>query len=212
MQPNFPETVVKKLSAHYRNQKETMLEFSNPAELLVATMLSPQCTDRQVNNVTRVLFKKYKKFHDYAKADMKMLYSDLSGINFYKTKARHIRQAAQIVVSQFHGKLPRTLGELMILPGVGRKVANVVLTNGFGIVEGIAIDTHCITVANRLKLSRTRRPELIEKDLMRKLPKRDWRYVSNLFIALGRDTCKANKKECFRCILKNICPSSNAKK
>ncbi|MDE1869404.1 MAG: endonuclease III [Candidatus Micrarchaeota archaeon] len=211
MQQNFPETVMKRLMKHYGDQKEAMLHFSNPTELLVATMLSPQCTDKQVNNVTKVLFKKYKKFSDYANADMKALSKDLGGINFYKTKAKHVKKSANIVVKQFHGKVPRTIRQLMTLPGVGRKVANVVLTNGFGITEGIAIDTHCITVANRLRLARTRRPELIEKDLMRKIPKRYWLYASNLFITLGRDTCKSNRKECFRCVLKDICPSSNVK-
>ncbi|HVA82896.1 MAG TPA: endonuclease III [Candidatus Aquilonibacter sp.] len=211
MQQNFSETVMKRLMKHYGDQKETMLHFSNPTELVVATMLSPQCTDKQVNNVTKVLFKKYKKFNDYANADIKTLNKDLGGINFYKTKARHVRESANIVVKEFNGKVPRTIKELMTLPGVGRKVANVVLTNGFGITEGIAIDTHCITVANRLRLARTRRPERIEKDLMRKIPKRYWLYASNLFITLGRDTCKASKKECFRCVLKDICPSSNAK-
>lgn len=211
MNSNFPQTVIKRLMKKYDDQKETMLHFSNPTELVVATMLSPQCTDKQVNNVTKELFKKYKKFDDYAKADIRSLNFDLGGINFYKTKARHVREAARIINGRFNGKVPRTIEDLMSLPGVGRKVANVVLTNGFGLNEGIAIDTHCITVANRLKLTRTRKPEKIERDLTRKFPKRYWPYVSNLFIAIGRDTCKASKKECFRCVLKDICPSSNVK-
>jgi len=211
MQSDFPETVMKRLMKKYDDQRETMLHFSGPTQLLVATMLSPQCTDKQVNNVTEKLFEKYETFQDYANADIKELSADLSGINYYKTKAKHVKESSGMILEKFHGKIPRTLENLMALPGVGRKVANVVLTNGFGITEGIAIDTHCITVANRLRMARTRRPELIEKDLMRKIPKKYWLYVSNLFIALGRDTCKANKKECARCVLKDICPSSNAK-
>jgi len=211
MQSNFSETVMKRLMKRYDDQRDTMLHFSGPTQLLVATMLSPQCTDKQVNSVTKDLFEKYSTFKDYANADIKELSADLDGINFYKTKARHVKESANMIMEQFHGKVPRNLGELMILPGVGRKVANVVLTNGFGITEGIAIDTHCITVANRLRLARTRRPELIEKDLMRKIPKKYWLYVSNLFITLGRDTCRANRKECGRCVLKDICPSSNAR-
>lgn len=211
MESNFPQIVIKRLMKKYDNQKDTMLHFSNPTELVIATMLSPQCTDKQVNNVTKVLFKKYKKFDDYAKANLRVLNSDLGGINFYKTKAKHVREAARLINAKFGGKVPRTIKELMSLPGVGRKVANVVLTNGLGINEGIAIDTHCITVANRLRLTRTRKPEKIEKDLTRKFPKRYWPYVSNLFIALGRDTCRAQAKYCSRCVLKDICPSSNAK-
>ncbi|MDE1846114.1 MAG: endonuclease III, partial [Candidatus Micrarchaeota archaeon] len=128
MQQNFPETVMKRLMKHYGDQKETMLHFSNPTELVVATMLSPQCTDKQVNKVTKELFKKYRKFADYAKADIKMLNRDLGGINFYKTKARHVKESASRLVKNFHGKVPHTIKELMTLPGVGRKVANVVLT------------------------------------------------------------------------------------
>ncbi|MDE1762445.1 MAG: endonuclease III [Candidatus Micrarchaeota archaeon] len=211
MRSDFSETVMKRLMKKYDDQRDTMLRFSGPTQLLVATMLSPQCTDKQVNSVTEGLFEKYRTFKDYANADIEELSADLGGINFYKTKARHVKESASMIIEQFNGRVPKTIGELMMLPGVGRKVANVVLTNGFGITEGIAIDTHCITVANRLRLARTRRPELIEKDLRRKIPKKYWLYVSNLFITLGRDTCKANKKECARCVLKDICPSSNAK-
>ncbi|MDE1825247.1 MAG: endonuclease III [Candidatus Micrarchaeota archaeon] len=206
---DFPVEVMERLLRRYDLQKETMLEYSSPSQLLIATTLSPQCTDKQVNKVTRELFKKYRGFADYAKADIRKLQKDLSGINYYKTKARHIKEAARIIESQFNGKLPSTIDELMILPGVGRKVANVVLTNGMGITEGIAIDTHCITVANRLRLTGTRNPAKIEADLMRRIPKKYWLHVSNLFVTLGRDACKASKKECWHCTLNDICPSSN---
>ncbi|MDE1804608.1 MAG: endonuclease III [Candidatus Micrarchaeota archaeon] len=212
MQNGFSSQVMDLLYRKYGDYRENLLQFSNPTELLIATMLSPQCTDKQVNKVTNELFKKYRGFRDYAHADIKKLSRDLDGINFYKTKAKHIIEASGIIEKQFHGRVPRTIGELMILPGVGRKVANVVLTNGFGINEGIAIDTHCVTVANRLRLTRSRKPLQIERDLMRKIPRRYWPHVSNLFIAVGRDACKANRKECYHCVLRRICPSSNAGK
>ncbi|MGI0141467.1 MAG: endonuclease III domain-containing protein [Candidatus Micrarchaeales archaeon] len=208
---SFPEEVMERLLKRYPDYKDTMLNFSTPTELLIATILSPQCTDKQVNNVTKELFGKYKSFRDYANANTKELSADLSGINYYKTKAKHVIETAKIIEKQFHGRVPRTAGELMILPGVGRKVANVVLTNGFGITEGIAIDTHCITVANRLRLTRSKNPLKIEKDLMRKIPKRYWLNASNLFITLGRDVCRANRKDCAHCVLNDICPSSNVK-
>lgn len=207
----YGEIVIKRLLKKYPEQEWKLLRYVNRTELFVAALLSPQTTDKQTNNVTIPLFKRFKSFKGYAEADPTELRRYLRGINYYKTKARNLRMACKMIVNQFGGKLPKSLDELMQLPGVGRKVANVVLTHGYGISEGIAIDTHCITVANRLKLTRTRKPEIIEKDLMRKIPKRHWRYTSNLLIALGRDTCRANRKDCYRCVMKDICPSSNAK-
>ena len=132
-------------------------------------------------------------------------------MNYYTTKARHLREAARIIVERFHGKVPKTLDELMELPGVGRKVANVVLNEGYGIDEGIAIDTHAGRVARRMGFSRSRIPYKVEKALLRIYPKKDWGRVSNTFIELGRDTCKARNKECYRCVIKEICHSSDVK-
>lgn len=204
---SFEEEVMRKLISRYGNKTE--LEHENTTELFVATFLSPQCTDKQVNSATVELFKRFRSFGDYADADQKTLGRYLRSINFYKTKAKNLRRASAMIVNRFHGKLPGSLKELMELPGVGRKVANIILTNGLGIVEGIAIDTHAITVANRLRLTRSREPGRIESDLMRRIPRRRWGAVSNLFVALGKDTCKARKKECYRCVLRNLCPSSN---
>ncbi len=174
-------------------------------------MLSPQCTDKQVNVVTTELFRKYKTFSDYANADLRKLSRDISGLNYYKTKARHVKRAAKMIIDVYGGDVPRTIPELMELPGVGRKVANVMLNEGFGISEGIAIDTHCITVTQRLGFTRHKVADKIEKDLIKIIPEERWKVTSNLLIALGRDTCTARTKYCERCVLKNICPSSTEK-
>ncbi|MDE1856331.1 MAG: endonuclease III, partial [Candidatus Micrarchaeota archaeon] len=170
-QTEFSTVVVKRLMKKYGDYSDELLHFENPTQMLIAAILSPQCTDKQVNATTEHLFKRFKAIGDYADVNLRALRSELNGINYYKTKARHVREAAKIVVERFNGKVPKTMGELMELPGVGRKVANVILTNGFGMNEGIAVDTHVITVASRLKLTRTRNPDRIEQDLLRKVPK-----------------------------------------
>ena len=184
---------------------------SNSTHLFVAALLSPQCSDAQVNKTTAVLFKHFGSFDDYANADLRTLRSQLSGVNFYKTKAVRLRAAATMIVKMHDGKIPRTIRELVALPGVGRKVANVILNEAFGINEGIAVDTHVIVTSKRLGLTKSRDPAVIEKDLMKKFPKAEWGRVSNLLIELGRDTCKARLKECHRCSLRRTCPSSDAK-
>jgi endonuclease-3 len=209
MQDGFAEEVMRRLSKRYSGQWGTMLRNESMTELFVATLLSPQCTDKQVNNTTTELFKRFRSFKEYADADTRELTRYLKGLNFYKTKARNLSRAARMIVDRFDGELPRSINDLMLLPGVGRKVANVILTNGFGITEGIAVDTHVIVIANRLGLTRSRKPEMIERDLMRRIPKRYWRYASNLFIALGRDVCTKLEKKCYGCSLNDICPSSN---
>jgi len=207
----FAEDVIKILLKKYRSSTKTFLRSQNVTELLVAAMLSPQCTDRQVNKATKALFKRFRSIDDYANANIKTIESYLRSLNYYKTKARNLRRAAQIIVKDYGGIVPGSMKDLMNLPGIGRKVANVIMNEGFGRAEGIAIDTHCITVSNRLGLARSRDPTVIERSLMAILPKRYWGVASNLLIALGRDTCKARKKECYRCVLRDICPSSNAR-
>ncbi len=205
----YVSEVMRRLIGRYSDKLQTELVHRNITELFVAVLLSPQCSDKQVNVVTKSLFKKYSGFEDYANADLRALKRDLSGLNYYKTKARNLRKAARMIMSRFDGEVPRTIDQLMELHGVGRKVANVILNEGFGISEhGIAIDTHCITVSRRLGLTRHKTADRIELDLMRKVPKRDWKIISNLLIALGRDTCTARTKFCGRCVLKDICPSS----
>ncbi len=208
----YVEEIIDRLMERYSAKLQTELVHKNITELFVAVLLSPQCSDRQVNAVTNELFKKYRSFEDYANTDLRKLTRDLSGLNYYKTKARNLRKAARMIISEFNGDVPRDIDELMELHGIGRKVANVILNEGFGISEqGIAIDTHCITVSQRLGLTRHRTADRIEIDLMRKVPKKDWKIISNLLIALGRDTCTAKRKFCERCVLKDMCPSSEVK-
>lgn len=202
--------VIGRLRRRY-GKVHTGLMHSNTTELFVAALLSPQCTDIQVNKTTLQLFRRRRGFMYYAKADPAELRRALKGVNYYKTKARNLKASSQIICERFDGRLPRTLHGLMELPGVGRKVANVILNEGFGIAEGIAVDTHCARVSGRLGLSRHRDPLRIEQDLMRKIPKRHWIVASDLFIELGRDTCKAQRKECYRCVLNDICVSSDVK-
>jgi Predicted EndoIII-related endonuclease len=202
--------VLSLLKSKYGRNPHTQLKHRNNTDLFVAVLLSPQCTDKQTNNVTEKLFKRYRTFDDYANADIRRLSADLSGLNYYKTKARNLKAAAQMINDRFKGKIPRTIKGLMELPGVGRKVANVMLNEGFDIYEGIAVDTHCAVVSRRLGYSRHMDPKKIEQDLLRRIPESEWGVVSNLFIELGRDTCKAAKKECDRCVLQRVCPSSNA--
>ncbi len=211
MKKDFKEIVLSRLEKKYGKNIHTQLAHRNMRELFVAVLLSPQCTDKQTNKVTPELFKRYTSFSDYANSDIEELQHYLSGINYYKTKARNLKKASSMIVADFRGNVPNTLKELMTLPGVGRKVANVVMNEGYGIDEGIAVDTHCAVVARRLGLSKHRDPNKIEIDLLIKFPKKDWGKVSNLFIELGRDTCKARNKECARCVLKDICPSSDSK-
>ncbi len=199
--------VLNLLKSRYGNSPRTQLKHRNTTDLFVAVLLSPQCTDKQTNAVTEKLFKKYRTFDDYANADIKRLSLDLSGLNYYKTKARNLKTSAQMIKSRFNGRVPKKMNELMELPGVGRKVANVMLNEGFGIYTGIAVDTHCAVVSRRLGYSRHKDPKKIEQDLLSKIPEEEWGVVSNLFIELGRDTCKAAKKECERCVLRDICPS-----
>lgn len=202
--------MLRRLSARYGARLHTQLSHRGMVELFVAVLLSPQCTDRQVNAATAALFKHFGDFRDYANADTRTLARYLRGLNYYKTKARYLKRASEQIMESFGGEVPRSMEQLLRLYGVGRKVANVILNEGYGINEGIAVDTHVATVARRLRLSGHRDPYGIERDLMRLYPKGEWGRVSNTLIELGRDTCKARNKECARCALKDMCPSSDA--
>ncbi|MDE1811155.1 MAG: endonuclease III, partial [Candidatus Micrarchaeota archaeon] len=168
--------------------------------------------DKQVNKVTKGLFRAYSTPSDYAKLRPAQLYPYVKSIGLYKGKAKNIVGAAKLIVGEFGGRVPKSIEELTTLPGVGRKTANVVLSNAYGIHEGIAIDTHCITVSNRLGIARTTDPAKIERKMMPLVDRKDWRDVSHLFIALGRDVCTARAKRCERCVLNDICPSSTVRK
>ncbi len=207
----YLKRVILLLKRRYKNEMQTMLYHSNEWELLVATMLSAQAQDKQVNKITGKLFNRYKNMDDFAALKQNELYPYISSIGLYRGKGRNIIKTAKMLKNRFNSKVPMTISELTTLPGVGRKTANVVLANAFGINEGIAIDTHCITVANRLKLVNTRDPKKIEGKLMELVDKKEWGDITHLFIALGRDTCTARAKYCSRCILKEVCKSSDAR-
>jgi len=183
------------------------LNFSNPLEILVATVLSAQCTDARVNIVTKSLFKKYRKVQDYAKANLKTFEQEIRSTGFYRNKAKNIISAAQKIVKDFGGKLPDSMDKLLQLPGVARKTANIVLFNGFGKVDGIAVDTHVRRLSQRLGLTKNQDPEKIEQDLMKILDKKEWGKFSYLLIDHGRKVCDAKKPKCLECILQKLCPS-----
>ncbi len=204
----FVAEVHRRLKRRYASQMLTSLDHSSPWELLVATILSAQAQDSSVNLVTPKLFRAFKSIKDFSKATPSSLYPYVRSIGLYRTKSRNIVNSARMIMSEYSGKVPDRMEDLERLPGVGRKTANVVLSNAFGINSGIAIDTHCITVTNRLGIARTRKPEVIEDALMRYLPQKEWANISHLLIALGRDKCTARAKHCEGCVLNDICPSS----
>jgi endonuclease-3 len=184
------------------------LYYANPLELLVATILSAQCTDKRVNIVTKTLFKKYRKPEDYANTNLEELEEDIRSTGFYRNKARNIKKCCQILVEKFNSKVPKTMEELLELPGVARKTANIVLSNAYGVVEGIAVDTHVRRLARRLGLSEHENPNKIEGDLMEIVPKGRWKRITNLLIFHGRRICAARKPKCGICVLNKLCPSA----
>ena len=200
--------VTARLKAEYPDAR-TELDWSNPLELLVATILSAQTTDVQVNRVTESLFSKYRTAEDYADSTPDELEEDIRPTGFYRNKARSLRGMASALVEEHGGEVPRTMSELVALPGVGRKTANVVLGNAFGINEGIVVDTHVRRVSDRLGLTEGSDPAKIEQELMRLVPEGDWTIFSHLLILHGRRTCKARKPDCPNCILNDICPSAD---
>jgi endonuclease-3 len=199
--------VTARLKAEYPDAR-TELDWSNPLELLVATILSAQTTDVQVNRVTEDLFVKYRHAEDYADAAPEELAEDISPTGFYRNKTRSLQGMARALVEEHGGEVPSTMTELVALPGVGRKTANVVLGNAFGANEGIVVDTHVRRVSGRLGLTRNQDPVKIEQDLMGSVPEEDWTNFSHLLILHGRRTCKARKPDCPNCILNDICPSA----
>jgi endonuclease-3 len=184
------------------------LNYSNPLELLIATMLSAQCTDKRVNIVTKDLFKRYHTAKDYADADLKVLEGEIKSTGFYHNKAKNIKKCCQMLVEKFKGRVPRTMDELLQLPGVARKTANIVLANAYGVVEGIAVDTHVRRVSKRLGLTDNENPDKIEKDLMQIVPKKSWARITDLLIFHGRRICTAKHPNCAECMLNDFCPSA----
>jgi endonuclease-3 len=184
------------------------LNYHNPLELLVATILSAQCTDERVNVVTETLFKKYRRAEDYANAGLTELEKDVRPTGFYRNKAKNIKHTGQMLVEKFSSQVPKTMEEMLELHGVARKTANIVLQNAYGIVEGVAVDTHVRRVSRRLGLTLNEDPNKIERDLMKIIPKNEWIRITDLLISLGRNVCVAKKPKCEICVLNRICPSA----
>lgn len=199
--------IIKKLQAEYPDAK-CALNFSNPHEMLFATILSAQCTDAMVNKVTERLFVKYPTLKDYAEADIAELEMDIKSTGFFRQKSKNLQASARKLIEEFGGQVPATMEELTTLPGAARKTANIVLGNAFGKVVGIAVDTHVRRLSQRLAFTANEDPEKIEQDLMALAPKRQWFKLSYLLIEHGRAVCKAPTPRCEDCVLTALCPSS----
>lgn len=199
--------VISRLEREYPDAR-TELDWTNPLELLVATILSAQTTDVRVNEVTKTLFAEYRSAEDYAAADPARLEEDIRPTGFFRNKARALQGMARALLERHGGEVPRTMSELVALPGVGRKTANVVLGNAFGVNEGVVVDTHVRRVSNRLGLTREDDPEKIERDLLPLVPEEKRALFSHLLIFHGRRVCKARKPDCPRCVLNDVCPSA----
>jgi endonuclease-3 len=201
--------VIRRLEAAYPDAK-VALTFSNPLECLVATILSAQCTDEKVNEVTATLFKKYRRAEDYLAVPEDELKADIKPTGFFNQKATSIRAACQRIVEVYGGEVPGTMEDLLTLRGVARKTANIVLGNSFGIVEGVAVDTHVKRLANRIGFSNESDPVKIEQDLMRLIPREKWFSFTYVLIDHGRAICHAKKPRCTECPIEPLCPSSQA--
>jgi endonuclease-3 len=199
--------IIELLEKEYPDAK-TALNYSNPLELLVATILSAQCTDKRVNAVTKSLFKKYKTAEDYANANLRELEEDVRPTGFYRNKGKNIKKSGQMLVEKFNAQVPKTMNEMVELPGVARKTANIVLSNAYGVVAGIAVDTHVRRLSQRLGLTENKNPDKIERDLMEIVPKAQWEKITDLLIFHGRNICMARKPKCSLCVLNKICPSA----
>ncbi|MHC4114028.1 MAG: endonuclease III [Planctomycetota bacterium] len=189
-------------------EAKTALKFTNPLELLIATILSAQCTDVRVNMVTRDLFKRYRLTADWARAEREKIEEDIKSTGFYRNKAKNIQAACEKITAEFGDKVPGTMEELLRLPGVGRKTANVLLGNAFGI-PGIACDTHVIRLSRRLGLSENGEAVKLEFDLQQVVPKKNWTMFSHLLIFHGRSICRARRPDCPNCPIAEYCPSAN---
>ncbi len=199
--------IISKLKRLYPEAR-IALKFGNEWELLVATELSAQCTDKKVNEVTESLFKKYRLIEDYANADRSGFEAAIRPTGFYRNKSKNIIGAAQMVIAEYGGRLPQTMEQMIKIPGVARKTANIILGNAFGVVAGIAVDTHVFRLSRRLGLSTGKTPERVERDLMALLPQREWFRATYLIIEHGRNVCTAKKARCDICGISDLCPSA----
>lgn len=198
--------IIKVLRKTYPNAK-TALKHKNPLELLISTMLAAQCTDERVNKITPALFKKYKNAADFARARQSSLEKDIYSTGFYRNKAKNIIATSKKIVNEFKRNVPESMEELVTLPGVARKTANIVLSGSFGKAEGIAVDTHVRRLSQRMALTKENDPEKIEKNLMKVVPKKDWLEFNYIMVDHGRAVCNARKPLCYKCAIKQLCPS-----
>ena len=198
--------IIKVLRKTYPNAK-TALKHKNPLELLISTMLAAQCTDERVNKITPALFKKYKNAADFARARQSSLEKDIYSTGFYRNKAKNIIATSKKIVNEFKRNVPESMEELVTLPGVARKTANIVLSGSFGKAEGIAVDTHVRRLSQRMALTKENDPEKIEKNLMKVVPKKDWLEFNYIMVDHGRAVCKARRPRCADCVIGGLCPS-----
>ncbi|MCX6578209.1 MAG: endonuclease III [Candidatus Aminicenantes bacterium] len=198
--------IIKTLEKKYPTRR-TSLAFESPLQILIATILAAQCTDARVNQLTPGLFKKYPTAEAFAGADRAELEMEIRPTGFFRNKAKSIIGAAQKIMTDFGGRVPDTMADLITLPGVARKTANIVLSSGYGIAEGIAVDTHVRRISGRLGLSKQMDPEKIEQDLLAIVPKKHWLDFNYMLVNYGRDICQARKPKCPECLIKHLCPS-----
>jgi len=202
--------IFNRLSKRYPSPKPA-LDYTNPWELLVATALSAQCTDERVNKVTPVFFERWPEIKDAAEADVTEIEEVVRSTGFFRNKAKNIKAAAQRIMDDYNGEVPRTMAELITLGGVARKTASIVLANAFGVNEGIAVDTHVKRLAFRMGLTAKTEPVQVEKDLMPLFPREIWGDVNHLLVFFGREVCPARKPKCDICELNDICPKKGVK-
>ena len=205
---NVIKQILSLLKKEYPNPK-CALNYKNPLELLIATILSAQCTDERVNKVTEKLFNKYKSVKDYAGASLQEFEKDIYSTGFYRNKAKNIITSCQIICQKFNGKVPENFDDLLKLPGVARKTANCVMGNAFNIPSGVVVDTHVSRISQKLQLTRNTDPNKIEQDLIKLVPKKEWIIFSHRLIWHGRKICDARRPRCEICKLNKLCPGKN---
>ncbi|MDK2957735.1 MAG: endonuclease [Desulfovibrionales bacterium] len=201
----FAEEILQRLGERYPDPKPA-LRHTSPWELLVATVLSAQCTDERVNMVTPEFFRRWPGPEELAQAELPAIEEVVRSTGFFRNKAKNLKAAAVKLMAEYGGELPRTMAEMVKLPGAARKTANIVLSNAFGVHEGVAVDTHVKRLSNRLGLVKSDNPAVIERELMALIPQQDWGRINHLLVFFGRDTCQARKPNCPACVLADICP------